>query len=68
MKPFGWPSVNGESANSAVATGCNASETRNFLTMSASLAKSRLVWMVQVRVIMSRPSEPTLGMYSRMIL
>src|SRR5437764_541950 len=35
-KPFGLPSVNGEFANSAVATGCSASDTRSFLTMSAS--------------------------------
>jgi hypothetical protein len=30
------PSVIGELANSAVATGCSASPTRNFFTMSAS--------------------------------
>ena len=40
-KPFGLPSVNGELANSAVATGCSASDTRSFLTMSASEEKSR---------------------------
>ena len=42
-KPFGLPSVKGEFANNAVATGCNATETRSFLTMSASEEKSRLV-------------------------
>ena len=61
-KPLGLPSVNGELANSAVATGCSASETRSFLTMSASEEKSRLVCTVQVRYIMSRPSLPTFGM------
>ena len=30
-KPFGRPSVKGELAKSAVATGCSASETRIFL-------------------------------------
>jgi hypothetical protein len=54
--------VKGESAKSAVAIGCSASETRNFFTMSASLAKSRLTCTVQVRVIMSRPRSPRLGM------
>ena len=44
-------------ANSAVASGCSASDTRNFFTMSASNSKSRLVCTVQVRSIMSRPSE-----------
>ncbi|MGY3295070.1 hypothetical protein ACVWWP_008137 [Bradyrhizobium sp. LM3.6] len=61
-KPFGLPSVNGELANKAVATGCSASETRSFLTMSASEEKSRLVCTVQVRYIMSRPYWPTFGM------
>jgi hypothetical protein len=61
-KPFGLPSVNGELANSAVATGCSASDTRSFFTMSASEEKSRLVCTVQVRYIMSRPSVPTFGM------
>ena len=61
-KPFGLPSVNGELANSAVATGCSASDTRSFLTMSASSTKSRLACTVQVRYIMSRPSVPTFGM------
>ncbi|OIQ72820.1 hypothetical protein GALL_455520 [mine drainage metagenome] len=61
-KPLGLPSVNGELANSAVATGCNASDTRSFLTMSASEEKSRLVCTVQVRYIMSRPYRPTFGM------
>ncbi|MNE44343.1 hypothetical protein D3C80_1385650 [compost metagenome] len=60
-KPLGLPSVNGEQANRAVAIGCSASEARNFITMSASLSKSRLAWMVQVRSIMSRPSWPFLG-------
>jgi hypothetical protein len=35
-KPFGLPSVKGELAKSAVATGCRASDTRSFRTMSAS--------------------------------
>ena len=35
-KPFGRPSENGELAKSAVATGCSASDTRSFFTMSAS--------------------------------
>ena len=61
-KPFGLPSVNGELANSAVAIGCSASDTRSFLTMSASDEKSRLVCTVQVRYIMSSPSVPTFGM------
>ena len=61
-KPFGLPSVNGELANSAVATGCSASDTRSFLTMSASEEKSRFACTVQVRYIMSRPSVPTFGM------
>ena len=38
-KPFGLPSVKGELANSAVATGCRASEMRSFSTMSASSPK-----------------------------
>ncbi len=59
---MGFPSVNGEFANKAVATGCSASDTRSFFTMSASEEKSRLVCTVQVRYIMSRPSVPTLGM------
>ena len=54
-KPFGRPSVNGELANRAVATGCSATATRSFLTMSASEEKSRLVCTVHVRYIMSRP-------------
>ena len=61
-KPLGLPSVNGELANSAVAIGCSATETRSFLTMSASEEKSRLVCTVQVRYIMSRPYWPTFGM------
>ena len=65
--PFGLPSVKGEFANSAVATGCSASETRSFLTMSASDEKSRLVCTVQVRYIMSRPRLPTFGMYCVMM-
>jgi len=67
-KPDGLPSLNGELAKSAVAIGCSARLTRNFATMSASEAKSRLACTVQVRNIMSRPMPPTLGMYSRMIL
>ena len=34
--PLGLPSKNGDEAKSAVATGCNASATRIFCTMSAS--------------------------------
>ena len=60
--PLGLPSVNGELANSAVATGCSASVTRNFFTMSDSEEKSWFVCTVQVRYIMSRPCDPTLGM------
>ena len=66
--PLGLPSVNGELANSAVATGCSARPTRSFFTMSASEEKSWLVCTVQVRYIMSRPSLPTFGMYAVMIL
>ena len=36
--PFTLPSKNGLLANSAVATGCSASATRIFCTMSASEA------------------------------
>jgi hypothetical protein len=61
------PSVKGELANSAVATGWSARLVRNFSTMSASERKSRLACTVQVRSIMSRPSPPTLGMYERMM-
>ena len=61
-KPFGCPALKGELANSAVATGCKASATRSFSTMSASEEKSRLVCTVQVRYIMSRPYLPTFGM------
>ena len=61
-KPLGLPSVNGELANRAVATGCSAIDTRSFLTMSASEEKSRLVCTVQVRYIMSMPYWPTFGM------
>ena len=61
-KPLGLPSVNGELANRAVATGCSATDTRSFLTMSASEEKSRLVCTVQVRYIMSMPYWPTFGM------
>jgi hypothetical protein len=53
--PLGAPCVNGELAKIAVATGWSARPTRIFWTMSASLAKSRLVCTVQVRYIMSRP-------------
>ena len=58
-KPLGLPSVKGEQAKIAVAIGCSASDTRSFLTMSASSAKSRFTWMVAVRYIMSRPRVPT---------
>jgi hypothetical protein len=34
--PLGLPSVNGELANSAVASGCSARPTRNFFAMLAS--------------------------------
>ncbi len=61
-KPFGLPSVKGELAKSAVAIGWSAMPTRIFCTMSASSAKSRFAWMVQVRYIMSRPRPPTFGM------
>jgi hypothetical protein len=61
-KPLSLPSVKGEDANSAVASGCKASETLSFLTMSASVAKSRFTCTVQVRNIMSRPRVPTFGM------
>ena len=54
-KPLGLPSVNGELANSAVPTGCSASATRIFFTMSASEEKSWFDCTVQVRYIMSRP-------------
>ena len=37
-KPLGLPSTKGELAKSAVASGWSASDTRNFRTMSASLA------------------------------
>ncbi len=47
-KPFGRPSVNGDDANSAVATGWSASDTRSFFTMSASDEKSRFTWIVAV--------------------
>jgi hypothetical protein len=59
---LGLPSRKGELAKSAVATGCNASDTRSFFTMSASDAKSRFTCTVQVRNIMSRPIVPTLSM------
>jgi hypothetical protein len=61
-KPLGRPSVKGELAKSAVASGCSAMPTRSLRTMSASDAKSRFTCTVAVRYIMSRPSEPTLGM------
>ena len=62
--PLGLPSKNGEFANSAVATGCKASATRSFCTMSASDPKSRFTCTVQVRRIMTRPLVPTLVIYS----
>jgi hypothetical protein len=49
-------------ANSAVATGCSASATRSFCTMSASDAKSRFTCTVQVRYIICVPCVPTLPM------
>ncbi len=61
-KPLSLRSRKGEEANSAVESGCSASETLSLRTMSASLAKSRLTWTVQVRNIMSRPIVPTFGM------
>ncbi len=61
-KPLGRPSTKGELAKRAVTIGCSARLTRNFFTMSASEAKSRFACTVQVRNIMSRPIEPTLGM------
>ena len=57
--PLGLLSRNGELANSAVATGCSASATRIFWTMSASDAKSRFTCTVQVRYIICVPSVPT---------
>src|SRR5664279_4478569 len=39
-----------ELANSAVSTGCSASDTRSLRTMSASLAKSRFTCTVQVNL------------------
>ena len=36
--PFSLPSKKGDEAKSAVATGCSASATRSFFTMSASEA------------------------------
>ena len=60
--PFGWLSVKGELANSAVESGCSFSDTCILRRMSVSLSKSRFTWIVQVRYIMSRPLEPTFGM------
>ena len=57
--PFRPPSKNGDDANNAVATGCNASATRSFCTMSASDAKSRFTCTVQVRYIICVPCVPT---------
>ena len=57
--PFTLPSKKGELANSAVATGCSASATRSFCTMSASDPKSRFTCTVQVRRIMVVPMVPT---------
>jgi len=62
LYPLGLPSVNGEFANIAVATGCSARPIRILRTMSASEAKSRFTWIVDVLYIMSRPSDPTFGM------
>ena len=58
-KPLSLPSTKGELANSAVAIGCSARPTRSFLTMSASLEKSRLVCTVAERYIIEVPSVPT---------
>ena len=49
--------MNGELANSAVATGCNARDTRSFLTMSASLAKSRFACTVQTNLDFSSEAD-----------
>ena len=40
-KPLGLPSVNGELARQCGRTGCSATDTLSFLTMSASEEKSR---------------------------
>ena len=61
-QPLTRPSKNGEAAKSAVATGCSASPTRNFCTMSASEAKSRFTCTVQVRYIICVPWLPTCRM------
>ena len=61
-KPFGLPSVKGELAKSAVATGWSASPTRNFSTMSRSSLKSKFTCTVAVRNIMSSPRRPRVGM------
>jgi len=58
----GRPSKKGELAKSAVATGCSASATRSFLTMSASEPKSRFTCTVQVRYIIDFPMVPTRSM------
>ncbi len=62
LRPLGLPSRKGEFAKSAVATGCKASATRNFFTMSASEAKSRFTCTVQVRYIIVFPMVPTRSM------
>ena len=54
--------MNGELAKSAVTIGCSASETRSFLTMSASSEKSRFACTVAERNIMEVPSVPTFSM------
>ena len=59
--------MKGELANSAVTIGCSASETRSFLTMSASSEKSRLACTVAERYIIEVPSVPTLSMYGVMM-
>src|SRR5713226_5953307 len=55
--PLGLPSVNGELANRAVATGCSASDTRSFFTMSASDEKSRLACTVQANLDFSSEAD-----------
>ena len=57
--PFTLPSKTGLDANSAVATGCKASDTRSFCTMSASDEKSRFTCTVDVRYIICVPWVPT---------
>ena len=53
--------MKGELAKSAVASGCSASETRSFSTMSASSPKSRFTCTAVHHVEV--PMLPTLSMY-----